>query len=214
MVRNGWKWIVHIVSREGRRIVGALRGKTSHTFTDNETGEVHFTVTLDVEVPDGGKARALGFTIAMEDDRELTGAHLVQIGKLLSVYVDQAAAYLVAQAATQTFTEGTLRIGSGDSQATYAVGPEEPVKRITVRPGADFTEDVFKEMQRRRKARHTDEDYQRVADVYRDAAATGRSVQRAVADAMVVEIPTAARLISECRKRGLLPPTSKGKAKA
>jgi len=31
---------------------------------------------------------------------------------------------------------------------------------------------------------------------------------------MVVEIPTAARLISEARKRGLLPPTTKGRKKA
>lgn len=194
--------------------MNSLRGKTTHVFTDNATGEQHFTVVLDVEIPEGGTPVAHAFSIEMSEGLALTPAYLVQLGKLLDVYVDKAAAELVALAATETITSGRLSITPASGSMEFDVGPDGPVRSVTIKPSSQFREDVFREMARRRNARHTDEHYRQVAEVYRQAEQEGRPVQRAVADAMVVEIPTAARLISEARKRGLLPPTTKGRKKA
>lgn len=61
----------------------------------------------------------------------------------------------------------------------------------------------------RRRKRLDDAHYQEVAKVYREAKSRPRA---AVADHFYVAQSTAARWVSECRERGLLPKTSRGRA--
>jgi hypothetical protein len=85
---------------------------------------------------------------------------------------------------------------------------------VLLREDASRGGDHYREVQRRRRSRLTPADYQRVADVYRQAVADGRPVQQAVADDFFVGRQRGASLIAEARRRGLLPQTTKGKKQA
>lgn len=61
----------------------------------------------------------------------------------------------------------------------------------------------------RRRKRLDDAHYEKVAKVYREAKTRPRA---AVADHFYVAHSTAARWVTECRERGLLPKTSRGRA--
>lgn len=66
---------------------------------------------------------------------------------------------------------------------------------------------------RKRKRRTITDDFLReVATVYADALQEGRPPKQAVSDELNGSYPTAGRWVSEARKRGILPPTSPGKA--
>lgn len=66
----------------------------------------------------------------------------------------------------------------------------------------------------RRRPQLDDEHYAEVARVYSNAANRGLPPRRTVASVMRVSEPTASRWIAETRSRGLLPPTSPGRARA
>jgi hypothetical protein len=66
----------------------------------------------------------------------------------------------------------------------------------------------------RRRPQLDDEHYVRVAHLYSSAANRGTPPRKAVASVMRVSEPTASRWIAEARGRGLLPPTSPGRARA
>lgn len=70
------------------------------------------------------------------------------------------------------------------------------------------------EVRRQRRMRRPDSDFRKVASIYKKAYRLGYNVQDAVAREMFVSRARAGILISEARKRGFLPKTKKGKAKA
>lgn len=63
-----------------------------------------------------------------------------------------------------------------------------------------------------RGKRTPDEYLQRVADIYMAAVADGSAPTKAVQASLIVGYSTAGRLVGLARKKGLLPPTTKGKA--
>jgi hypothetical protein len=71
---------------------------------------------------------------------------------------------------------------------------------------AQKTQTTKQEVQRqnRRRKRITDEHLRRVAALYMQAWCSGRPVQRYVADALRVAVPTAARQIALARERGYI----------
>ena len=66
----------------------------------------------------------------------------------------------------------------------------------------------------RGKARLDDQHFAQVAQLYSAAVQRGRPPGKAVAEAMHASRPTVTRWLAEARKRGLLPPTTQGRAGA
>ena len=64
-----------------------------------------------------------------------------------------------------------------------------------------------------RRVRRPLSDYERVAEIYRKACDEGMAVQASVAQEMGVTPTQAGTLIHAARKLGLLPPTTRGKAR-
>jgi hypothetical protein len=125
------------------------------------------------------------------------------------MWVDTAGAHMLREAVTERLGDGTLTITTPDGtrHSTQA-------RNVVLAPASGYVEAVYGELQRRRRSRLTDDDYVRVADVYRHAVTDGRSAQHAVKDTFTVSQSRAATMIAEARKRGLLPPTTRGKAQA
>jgi hypothetical protein len=69
-------------------------------------------------------------------------------------------------------------------------------------------------LKRPRGRRLTDDFYAAVADLYREAAARGLNPRTTVAEQAGTSTEVAGRWVREARKRGQLPPTAPGKAKA
>lgn len=81
-------------------------------------------------------------------------------------------------------------------------------------PGVDREAQAWTDRPVRRAAHLDDDHYEAVARVYSHASDRGVAPRKAVAETMHVSQPTASRWIGEARRRGLLPPTTPGKAKA
>lgn len=184
----------------------ALRGKVTHTLTNSATGEAAYGIVVAVVAPVGGVAYAESVTVTAHNGHELGPETLADIGNALPHFIDEGAAHLAREAAKQTGT-ATLTFTKPDGTQV-----SHEVENATFGPGPDYVEGVYNELQRRRRSRVTDADYERVAQVYREAAANGESVQHAVKDAFTVSQSRAAAMIGEARRRGLLPPTTPGKA--
>lgn len=60
----------------------------------------------------------------------------------------------------------------------------------------------------------TDDDYRKVAEIYRQALANGQPVLETIAGQLFISKDTAAKRIRTARDRGYLPPTSRGKARS
>lgn len=86
----------------------------------------------------------------------------------------------------------------------------EPVYRTSIAEESGMRD--FVETRRTGRQRLKTDDYQRAAQVYRDNF-DGTPTQ-AVADAFGVGIRQGGNIVSECRRRGFLPPTKQGKKKA
>lgn len=96
----------------------------------------------------------------------------------------------------------------------FGLKPHEPIVFDVDDGERDPLRDFELQISRQRRVRRPDSDFERIAEVYRDALDRGLGVQASVARAMHVTSSQAATLIAEARRRGLLPPTTKGKARA
>jgi len=96
----------------------------------------------------------------------------------------------------------------------FGLAPDEPIILNVDAALENPLRDFELQISRQRRARRPDSDYERIADVYRDALDRGLAVQASVARAMHVSPSQAATLIADTRRRGLLPATTKGKARA
>lgn len=96
----------------------------------------------------------------------------------------------------------------------FGLRPDEPIVLGVDAGDNNPLRDFELKISRQRRARRPDSDFQRIAEVYREALDRGLGVQTSVARAMHVSPSQAATLIAETRRRGLLPPTTKGKARA
>jgi hypothetical protein len=91
------------------------------------------------------------------------------------------------------------------------IGPDgEPVHRTTDDEDKRIAE--FLERRRTGRQRLKTDDYKRAAQVYRDNF--DDTPTQAVADAFGVGIRQGGNIVSECRRRGFLPPTKQGKKQA
>ena len=185
-------------------------------------GQVPFTINGEVEV-------VMDMTISPDHDPVVHGVVFQGVGDieihrdlvhdLADVWptiVDQAAAKLLV-----SLSERTGEISFPGHPGVVATG--------TMRLADSMAEPIAQEYARRRRARLTDADFQRAADIYRAAAEQGMPVQHVVRFVHDVESADeaiaaylqnrtgtlsqggAAKVITECRKRGLLPATTKGK---
>lgn len=191
---------------------GDIAGTVDVSLTPQGAGEPAYVVSLYVVVPAGGTAYASSFTVRTADRQPISRDRLAQIAAQLDVFTDGGAAYLAEQQAyvdaSKAASAGTAIFTAADGtqiEAQAVLGPHVP---------EDYAQQAHEELRRRRRGRLTDSDYERVAQVYRAAIAEGRPTQHAVKDAFTVSQSRAAALIGEARKRGLLPPTTRGKAKA
>lgn len=96
----------------------------------------------------------------------------------------------------------------------FGLEPDVPIVLDVDDSSENPLQDFELEISRQRRARRPDSDYVKVAEAYRDAHNRRLAVQSNVARAMHVSTSQAATLIAEARRRGLLPPTTKGKARA
>jgi len=190
-----------------------FEGKLEIPILDDEgslQAQLRLVATLGVD----GLPMCREVAIVAVEGREVTRDLIPLVAKDFNEFLDVLGSHLYAELASRRVTEGVVTIGSGEYEQTWEIGPSGPVLGVTLRPGEAFREAKFQELRKRRRSHRSDEDYQQVAEIYRRAQAEEAPVQESVAKALHVSTAHAARLIGEARKRGFLPPTTKGKAKA
>lgn len=190
-----------------------IEGKLEIPILDDD-GNLQAQLRLVATLGADGLPMCREVAIVAAAEREVTRDLIPLVAKDFMQLLDVLGSHLYAELASRRVTEGVVTIGSGDSETTWEIGPSGPVVGVTLRPGEAFREAKFQELRKRRRSHRSDEDYQLVAEIYRRAQAEDELVQQSVADALHVSKAHAARLIGEARKRGFLPRTTKGKAKA
>ena len=190
-----------------------IRGSGQGALAGDDGVRLPFEIALTVEVAAGGRARALECKVVATGSEPVTADILRLAAKALDEFTDYVGARIVRkyQMHAQQWPGGQVVDDAGnlsvsDVQTDYSWADPSVIL------GPRFVEEAQAELQRRRRSRLSDEDYLQVARVYRAATAGGQPAQRAVADAMYVSIPRAAALISEARRRNLLPPARRGRS--
>ena len=141
-------------------------------------------VELEIEVGDDGTSRCRSIAARGES---VTGDLLrrIPVANLVRAATDEAATSIEIKPPKET-----------------EVVSVEGMPRVTLTgPGS-----------RRLGRRLRDQHYEEVAEIYRDAVKRGDAPKQAVAKAMGVSVPTAGRYVMEARNRGLLGPTTPGRA--
>lgn len=139
-----------------------------------------------IELKDGApKIASMGFRAHLESSREVKPADFQRIRSAIYVF----------------YAAFCADIGP-DGEPVYRIDDSDADKRIA----------EFLERRRTGRQRLKTDDYKRAAQIYRDNF--DDTPTEAVADAFGVQIRQGGNIVSECRRRGFLPPTKQGKKQA
>ena len=197
-----------------------ISGSGKVSWTNRETGSLAYSFDIGIEHSGIGTPNVTSLRIECFEGNTVTREILGALSETLEQMADGVTGQLYGELAISRLPkiEPGVRLEIGGYEFTVnddlsATSVDQGTLRgISVSVPQGYTEEIIAELGRRRKARKSDDDYQRVAAIYQLARREGESAQLAVANEFGVGKERGAQLIAEARKRGFLPKTSKGKA--